>query len=263
MSTSSQSSLKQLQKEFMAFLREDEPQIGERVVRQGKVDNETRLGIYRNAYHVRLRETIETDHSELGTYLGDNLFEQMVEGYIQHYPSHFRSLRDFSERLPQFLSEQAPFSDHPVLADLARFERFLLYAFDAANTDTASLQDLIDIPAEQWPVLQLRFHPSLQLFRCHSNAVEIWQTLKAEQTPPPAEPLNACWLLWRNPERLTEFRSIETAELSMLEGFLQGQNFAEICEGLLAYFEEEAVGPFAVETLSQWLNSQLVKELMV
>ena len=101
----------------------------------------------------------------------------MVAGYIAAYPSRETSLRYFSEQLPIFLANTKPFSEHPVLAELARFERYLLTAFDASDAQAASAAMLSQIPAQDWPQLHFRLHPSVQRYQSDWNAVEICRHL--------------------------------------------------------------------------------------
>jgi hypothetical protein len=61
-------------------------------------------------------------------------------------PSKHPSLRFFADRLPDYLQNTAPFSDHPILAEMASFERTLLNVFDSADADTLSQQLLQQIP---------------------------------------------------------------------------------------------------------------------
>jgi hypothetical protein len=77
---------------------------------------------------------IDSENEMLGIYLGDDLFEQMVDGYIDSAPSQHPSLRFFGDRLPDYLQDTLPFSDHPILAEIASFERSLLNACDSAYT---------------------------------------------------------------------------------------------------------------------------------
>ena len=248
----------------MDFLLGHDDGIAEHIVDQGSVTSDTRLGIYRNAYQVRLKGTLETDHELLGLYLGDDLFEQMAAGYTAQHPSRYRSLRQFSDHLPQYLEQHAPFSEHPVLACLARFERLLLAAFDATDGPRLTQTTLQQLPPEHWPEMALRFHPSVQFFQAEWNAVAIWQALKVEKTPPPAEQLEApaSWLVWRNQERLTEFRFLPEDELHLLTAMLAGANFAELCEQLLNYHTEEQVGQVAVGYLLSWIQQGLLLDTL-
>lgn len=258
------SGLQQLQREFLAYLLTGDERIAERVVDQAPVSRDIRLHIYRNAYRVRLREILDTDHQVLGLYLGDELFEQMVNGYIDAHPSPYRSLRFYADELPDYLRTVAPFADHPQIAELAAFERRLLASFDAADAERLELPALAALPPSDWPALRLRFHPSVQLFRADWNSVEMWQALKAEEAPPaPESQPDSWWLMWRGEDRLTEFRSVAPAEVRSVQHFLRGGNFAGVCEQLLELAPADTVAAQALELLGTWLAMGLVIRVLV
>ncbi|MCJ8274909.1 MAG: DNA-binding domain-containing protein, partial [Psychrosphaera sp.] len=183
------SDLKTIQQAFMDLLQGKPSQMASHVQNQAPVATKTRLGIYQNAYISRLRETIDSDHPMLGTYLGDDLFDQMVPAYIEQYPSSYPSLRDFCQHIPQFLRDNAPFSEHPILAELAAFEQILINALDAADATAVGPEKLGTITPENWPTMKLRFRPCVQRFQAHWNCVQSWQMLKQEKPPPPPQPL--------------------------------------------------------------------------
>ncbi|MBM7074464.1 putative DNA-binding domain-containing protein [Shewanella sp. 202IG2-18] len=264
------SQLRELQEGFFDYILEanlannnlESHPFNKHVVEQGNISANTRLVIYANAYYARLRSTIETDHDILAHYLGDDWFEDMVRAYINSKPSKFKSLRQFCEELPEFLATTEPFSDYPQMAEIARFERRLLNSFDAGDTERASFSDLQALPPEQWPETQLRFHPSVQLFTCESNAVEIWQAVKAEQTPPEPDMENQRhWLLWRGETRLTEFTSITPYQFVLIDGFIRGANFAQQCEAMLEYFDESQAPMEVLQALQAWFEMGLIKSI--
>lgn len=253
--------LQQRQQQLMAYLLEGDKAIGAHIVDQGNISIDTRLNIYANAYRTRLRETLETDHQLSGNYLGDELFEKMAAGYIEECASQHRSLRHFGDDLADYLTTHAPFNEHPQISELVRFERLLLTAFDAADADRASVQDLTQIDGNSWPAIKLKFHPSVQLFSSPWNAVPIWQALKQEQTPPqPLQQLNH-WLLWRNTELLTEFRHCSEAELCCYEFFAAKESFADACDALLNILPEDEVSETAVKILIQWLDLGFIQAI--
>ncbi|MFT4926839.1 MAG: hypothetical protein ACI8WB_002938 [Phenylobacterium sp.] len=253
--------LRQLQQQMINYLTDNgASSIISHIVSQGNIDNHTRLHIYKNAYQARLKEVIDTDHNLLGMYLGDDLFDQMVSEYIQAYPSQHTSLRNYADQLPAFLTQQPPFCDHPIISEIARFERLLLSAFDAPDAPRFDHQSINQIPAEDWPNLTFRFHPSVQLIKLNTNAVESWQALKAEMAPDPATAQQSCWLLWRNGDRLTEFRSLSHEEETLINMILGGDNFSVLCEFLLTNHSPETVGQVAMGYLSDWIGQGLLRQ---
>lgn len=257
------SRLSDLQHSFFSYLLGRDSDFVAQVRDQGTVSAGTRAEIYRNGYRLRLRDAINTDHEILGYYLGDELFDRMVDGYIDRYPSHSTTLRLFAEHLPDFLRENQPFSGHPVLAELAAFERRLLFAFDAPDGPRESAGALQALPADRWPSMRFRFHPSMQFFPARWNSVEIWQALKADQVPPVAaaqQPRQ--WLLWRNKERITEFRPLEVYEFEVLQAALAGNDLAVLCERLVEWYAPEQVGQEALGLLRTWLSQGVLQQLV-
>ena len=254
--------LRRLQTELMDYITRKASHAEQYIAEGGLIDKAKRLQIYGNAYRVRLRGVIDTDHELLSFYLGDELFNKLVEGYIDAYPSHVPSLRDYCSHIPQFLKETEPFSEHPVIGELARFEQTLLFSFDANDAALATMADLSNIPVEAWPELRVRFHPGVQIFTTKTNCVEVWQALKVKNDPPTAinnNPVN--WLVWRSPERITEFRSLEDNEYDAIHMFLRGSNLAEVCEDLLKNVPEEEVSQVAVGYIADWINRGVVAKL--
>jgi hypothetical protein len=248
--------LAELQQEFMSLLQNNDRHIEQRVVQQGLLNNAQRVDIYRTGYRIRLRGVIDSDHEMLGIYLGDDLFEKMVEGYIDAAPSQHPSLRFFGDRLPGYLRNTKPFSDHPILAEMAGFERSLLNAFDSADADTLNQQLLQQIPAEKWPLLKFTFHPSLTFYQCQWNAVESWQSLKSAKSPaaPKMSAQAQMWAIWRGLDKLTEYKPILAIERHVLNAMQRGMNFTAVCESLIEHVPEEQIAATLYGYIVEWLQ---------
>ena len=258
------SDLLQIQSELIDYLVYNKQGVDDYITDGGPIDKQTRLNIYSNAYMLRLRGVIDTDHEILSYYLGDELFDLLVKGYINSHPSNHTSLRDFCSDIPAYLKTNAPFKNHPVIAELARFEQTLLFAFDANDSNTANILDLNKLSIEDWPDIKIRFHQSMQLFESNYNCVEIWQALKQQNTPPEARKLDYCaWVVWRNIQRVTEFRSLEISELKSIQIFLRGGSLTDVCEQLQSHYPENEISKVAVTYLTDWLSHNLVSIIIV
>jgi hypothetical protein len=254
--------LAELQARFVDFLSGKNELIARSVVEQGNIDAETRLNIYRNAYQIRLKQALETDHEMLGIYLGEDLFELMANGYIESHPSNFTSLRRFGDRLPEYLKQTGPFNGHPIISELAMFERTLLDVFDAADAGRAPLSVLRDIPPDNWPGMILRFHPSTRLFTAGWNSIESWKALKAGQAPPVAQMHgHAYWLLWRGDDLLSGFRPVDGDEYRLLSLAIEGNSFAALCESLLTRHDEERIGAITLNYISRWFEQGIIERI--
>lgn len=251
-------SLHSLQQQMMNYLTDDKSAVAQHVVEHGGISREARLHIYKNAYQMRFKETIDNDHQILGMYLGDDLFDQMVSGYIKAYPSNNTSLRNFADSLPTFLANQIPFKDYPLISELAHFERLLMVAFDAKDANHFTREHLLEMPHKHWPSLVFRFHPSVQIAMFNFNSVETWQALKQEQAPEPAKQAANIWLLWRNNDRLTQFRSLSQQEHHLMTMMLNGHDFASLCDNLLSQSPNEDISQLALNYLLSWIDDGIL-----
>ncbi|MBQ4811557.1 putative DNA-binding domain-containing protein [Pseudoalteromonas luteoviolacea] len=257
-------SLEQLQKDFVEMLSQDSPKFEAHIAAQSGLAPQQRAEIYQNAYRIRLTKVLEQDHEMLGLYLGDDLFEEMVKGYLAIYPSCAPSLREFGNRLPHFLSSQSPFKEHGILQEIALFERLLLRAFDAADSDTLQFTQLQSIQQTSWPNIQFQLHPSVQLLTCHYPAVESWQALKSEQSPPsPENTTERYWIIAREQDKRTGFYALSKCHYECLKSIQSGLPFGFVCETAAQYTDSEEQGMMQVMELLQkgielgWLQSNI------
>ena len=253
-----------LEREFLGHLRGGPPFPREWCA-QGLVGSDTGLSIYANAYRSRLHETLESDHPMLALYLGDELWVQFCNGYINAHPSRHRSLRHFGNSGTAWLSSTPPFSDHPVIAELAIFERTLLDVFDAADAPRIDWPAMQALDAVAWPGLQLRFHPSVRLLPTSTNAVEIWRAMKDGQSPAgAAASVYPARLLWRDEERVSRFRPVNADEqIALAAGLVEAHDFASMCERLALHHPAGEVPALAIGFLRRWFDEGIISGLDV
>jgi hypothetical protein len=256
--------LRDLQAGFMNFLQSRDGDIAALVIGDEILDSATRLAIYKNAYTTRLTQSLETDHPVLAQYLGDDLFDQMVSGYLACYPSQYFSLRDFGDSLPGYLAGTDPFASTPILAELARFERLLLFAFDASDAAAVTPPALHAIPACDWPNMRIVLHPSVSTFAACWNSVESWQAMRAggDDTPMACASDSREWLLWRGVDRLTQFRVLSPEGKALFSVLASGGTFTEGCEALLDFVPQDEISPVAATLIVQWVGSGLISQLL-
>ena len=252
------SGLAALQRRFMESIVQPSDQSAVDLQSEGGIDARLGMGIYSHAYQARLREVLENDHAVLARYLGDALWNQMCGSYIGRHPSRFRSLRQFGDALPEFLSRSPSYSEHPVVAELARFERSLLDCFDAPDAALATWAQLQALPEAGWPGLRLKFSPSVRRLSTRSNAIAAWIALKAGQAPPAGPSSASEWLCWRDASLVTQFRSLEGEEAALLDHFLGNGDFSAACELLLAGHPVDQVPACGVGHLAAWADAGLV-----
>src|SRR5258708_28224716 len=113
---------RELRRDMRRYLLGEESVVTSAIVDAPPLCAADRLAIYRNAYQVRLIDALHETYPVLHGLLGDEAWIEMGEAYVAAHPSVFRSIRWYGRELPKFLSRREPFTDAPILAEVALLE---------------------------------------------------------------------------------------------------------------------------------------------
>lgn len=256
------SALHSLQDRFQGFLLADETAIVADVVGNERVDARRRLGIYHDAYRSRLVEALRTDYTALARQMGEAAFEQAALRYILATPSAHRNLRWYGQSLPAFLRTTAPHCETPWMADLAEFEWNITLAFDAAELNSLTFEQVAALDPAAWPTARFDFHPSLRRLRLGSNAPVLRKAADEDAPAPTPEPYDAAtdWMLWRK-DLMVLYRSMTADEAWALDAARDGSDFTRLCEGLCEWVEPDAAAPRLAGLLRTWVDDGLIVTL--
>ncbi len=254
--------LSQLQNQFQNYLLDSNLQFQNCIINTDKVPAEIRLGIYGNAYRIRLIEALAANYPILHMYVGDDQFEELGEAYLKTCPSTFRSIRWFGDCLANFLSNHSSYKEYPYLAELAQFEWTLTLAFDAIDDNILQIEEMASIPPDAWINMQLQMHPAVHRLSFSWNIIQIWQALSDENTPPePVHNLHPVeWVLWRR-EFASQFCSLSNDEAWAIDAMRNGGTFSEICEGLCQWIDEDEAALRAASLLKSWISQGLITKV--
>jgi hypothetical protein len=224
----------------------------------------TRLGIYRNAYRLRLIEVLGTDYEVLHAYLGDEHFDALAGDYIAGHPSTFRTVRWFGGNLAEFLRATPRYAAHPELAELAQFEWSVGLAFDSPDEDIVRFEEVAAVPPESWSELRFQPHQALRLLPLRTNAVAIWKAIDNEgrSFEPETLPEPVTWALWRK-QHSPCFRSLQADEAWALKAMISQASFGEICAGLCEWVAEDEAAARAAGLLRGWVENGWIAELLI
>ncbi|GAB3258966.1 HvfC/BufC family peptide modification chaperone [Chitinimonas naiadis] len=249
-----------LQTRLALAIRQRNDALSDLVTETRHLDRNTRLGIYADAYLLRLDEALRSNYPKLHLLLGDEAFLSLTSSYLQPYPSQRPSIRYFGDALADFLATAPQYTPLPILAELARFEWALGSAFDAADAPVADITALNLLQDEDWPVLQPCFQTAFRLLVQDWNTVAVWQALDADQEPPAPESGTRHWAVWRHALQ-PRYRSLADDEAALLAACLAGQPFALACEHLLPWHAVEEAPMRAAGLLGIWLNEGWISGL--
>ncbi len=126
------------------------------------------VSIYRRMYRLRLLEVLVADYPDLGELLGEELFTELAEAYIDENPSSSYTLADYGAGFPSFVAQWIgldPMTRAAAgeLASLERLETELLnvdagepLALDGVHLDAWEHASLI--PATTLRLAEMRLH---------------------------------------------------------------------------------------------------------
>jgi hypothetical protein len=251
--------LRRLQQALQSYLLGEESPIAEAIVDAPPLPTPERLGIYRNAYQVRLIEALDDTYPVLHAVLGDEVFVALGKAFVASHPSTHRSIRWYGGELAEFLSRTSPYAGQPVLAELALLEWTLAEVFDSADAEPVSRAAWSAIDSSVWSDLRFEFHPSLRRLHLQWNTVAVWQAMSNEAAPPDPECAEHAvpWLLWRQ-DLQNYFRSMPADEAVALDAARSGADFGEICAALAEWLADDEIPRRAAGLLGIWADSGII-----
>src|ERR1700688_4459867 len=121
---------RQLQRDLQGHWLGKPSSMADAIVDAPPLPTPARLGIYRNAYRVRLIEALGDTYPILHALLGDEVFVALGREFVCAHRSVHRSIRWYGSELSEFLTRCPPYAEQPILAELALLEWTLAEVFD-------------------------------------------------------------------------------------------------------------------------------------
>lgn len=252
------SDLAAIQKKFQAQLLDKKSDFANLITATNELTPEARINIYKHGYSARLIDTLADNYSKLQQYLGKDKFDKLANSYLQTYPSNFRSIRWFGDKLSIFLKEQQPYCKSLILAELAQFEWAIEATFDAENKTVQTVESFKNIPPDKWGKLTFAFHPSLHCIEFKYNVASLWESIskdsqkRARRLKTPQQVL-----FWRH-ELETFYRILYPLEACILTNALKGDSFATLCEKMSEWIPNHDIASTAANLLLKWLTTGII-----
>ena len=252
--------LQELQRSFQAYVIGEADAMPPTVAGTGNASAGERLHIYAEAIRLRFLEVLGQEYPGLQALAGDDEFRALGLAYAAAHPSHHPSIRWFGRHLSAFLDSTAPWRDHPVLGEMARFEWARSELLDAADSPVVGIEDIAAIAPARWAAIRPRLKPAVRRLELAWNVPSLCSAVI--RGDPPQAPVRAeqavDWLLWRD-HLLIRWRSIEPDEAWALRCCDDGEDFGAICAGLCERAGEDKAAFRAATLLKQWATDGVLE----
>jgi hypothetical protein len=252
--------LREIQETFRHYLEETGDTINQHIAGPTNDFVERRLYLYKDAYYLRLSDTLEKTYPGVHALLGAEDFYDLAIYYIEKKPSTHFSINTFGKHIPKFLKQTTPYLNRPELTEMATFEDALNKAIHQLNAPVLSQTAFTTFPQERWPELKIILHPSVQILKLSYNIPDVWLAV-AEKRPLPEiqKGKPKYWLVWQK-EVQTYYIALSPQEAFTLKAFQNNRCIAQICEGLCRWVNETEVPTYLVGLILRWLNDQLLSQ---
>jgi len=194
-----------------------------------RLDAESRLAVYADAYYARLIECLSEVFPMLRRTLGEEVFKDFAFDYLQSHPSRRYTLNVLGLQFPPFLAAHRPPRETdgaPDWADfiieLARFEWAMYVVFDGPGTEDLPNFDttaLMSLAPESIDSRRLQLAPCVHLFHADFPVSDFFTSARKSppeadlETPEPAPLYLALsrrdYLVRRHPLSRAEFAALE------------------------------------------------------
>ena len=217
-------------------------------------DRETRIRVYSDAYYLRLRDVLREDFPRVAALLGLQQFNEIVQAYLEAFPSEHPSVRHLGHSLAEFLRRR---NDIPkCLADLAQLEWARVEAFDAPDAECATIDDLVRVPPEAWPAIRFSAIPAIKTLRVQYKVHQLWSGGKSVEVAASETSIR----VWRASDWRILHAPMDERESAALQKMISGEPFAVICEIFADLPEMEAVKN-ATALLGRWIADGIITRI--
>lgn len=252
-------------------LRRDSRQIDQLMAPHAAIDTVAAVAIYNNAYHQRLIQTASELYPVVYHTLGHDVFANLWLDYIAAFPPEPGPMARLGEHLPEFTRQHPQFGQLPALLDLIELETALIRLYDQADVPAMTREQLLTVPAQQWPQTVWSPCPDWTLLRSDFDLESYWMQMQQWLAQPdvvpgmadfavPALPGGQCayYLIRRVAQRM-QFQRLSLPMWEFLRALQAGLPFAHICEQLAERFPDQDIAQLSLSLLLKTIELGLLK----
>ena len=192
------------------------------------------VGIYRDQYRLRLTEAIRDDLRGLGSLLGRDALDPLIEAFLLAHPSRSWSLSAASRPFADWYATREP-AVH--LLEMARIDLAVQHGFTAASGQALTLADLVGVP-------DLALAPHATLLWNTTNVHQLRSALLGGRDAPALERQEVPLVLYRQDLAMRHLE-LEPGAWQILQEIAEG---ASLIDAIEAAVRSGAIAPEAVES---------------
>lgn len=234
--------------------------VSQMVVPSRTLTSAERVGVYRGMYLLRMEEALTTDYPVLKSFLGDEVFFELISRYVERYPSRSHSLNFLGRSLPKFIGESTDLADREFLRDLAAFELAIAEVFDEEQTPVLSPEEIAKVPEQAWETARLQPIAALRLCKFDYPVSMFKEAYRDDEGFPEVLPGNQ-WLAIHRRDYRVYWTTLDEPGYDLLGLLAKGGVLGEVIESICLKYEGQ-VGDVEIFTWFQdWVSQGLFQSL--
>ncbi|MGA6971085.1 MAG: hypothetical protein WBY93_05600 [Candidatus Binatus sp.] len=142
------------------------------------------------------------------------------------------------------------------LADLAELEWARVEVFDAPDAESATIEDLVAVLADDWPALRFQAIPAMQTLRVQYPVHQLWSGDDSLAVSLAETSLR----VWRKNDYEVLHAPMDERESAALHKMISGEPFAAIC-GTFADLPETQAAQETSGLLARWIADGIIRRV--
>lgn len=167
--------LHDLQADFAASIHDTHKPVPEDIARDNGMLPKKRFAVYRNNVYVSLIEALGRQFPVVKRLVGEEFFRALARTYVESNLPKSPLMFQYGDNFADFLEDFDKVEDLPYLADVARIDYARTRSYHAADAAPLTLQELAQIPQDDFAEAHFALHPSLHVIRSSFPVFSIWK----------------------------------------------------------------------------------------
>lgn len=212
------------------------------------------LAVYVNGYRYRLYDATAEDYPVLKAYLGDDAFEQLIDGFIEANPSAHFNIARYTTRLPDYLRTAL---EDPFAQELAALEATIAQLADADETEPLQATRLAGLSPEAWMASTLQPRAAMVLMTFQYPVNDYYLAVKDGEALPELLPQENHLAIFRH-EDIVWRMTLEAQELRLLQTLFAGQSIEQALTTMQGGADEAELMMNLSQWFSRWMRNGLL-----
>ncbi len=220
------------------------------IIEKADFSAKKQLQVYQNSYRWRLFDVVAEDYPVLKAYLGEEMFNELINDFISAVPPQHFNVARYALLLSVF--QQTHSSYDVCSSELFALETSIAQLADAEETQALRPEHLEGITPEALMASRLSPRKALQLFAFNYAVNDYYKSVIAEETLPTPAPESSFLVVFRHEDEVWRM-NLASEEYQLLSALFSDQTVGDVLSKL-----DESATANIFRYFSRWISNGLL-----